>query len=94
MIKDLSLPCLLIRLKRAPDGSAAITCIRADRSRTWQRQTGAHGAAFPSHDLTHYDDTEIERVLSIRSGVLERWAMTRPGQTLELEFTRTSAKRN
>jgi hypothetical protein len=179
VIKDLPLPGLLIRLKRAPDGSAALTCIRADGSKTWQRQTGAQGAVFPAHDLTHYavetalayqhgfygliadgweiagftapyahgpiprearqaeflvgvfdtqrlmgpdwtpaeiraqaaryapasntareplsvsalSETDIERVLSIRAGVLARWATTGPGQTLELEFTRPTTKR-
>jgi hypothetical protein len=167
-------PDLLIRLKRAADGSAALTCVRADGSRTWQRQTGGLGAVFPAHDLTHYavetalaydhgfygliaggwdiadfaapygrgpiprearqvelligvfdtqrlmgpgwtpaevreqgsryapashgardamivpvlSDTDIERVIAVRAGVLDRWAATGPGETLELEFTR------
>jgi hypothetical protein len=169
------MPELLIRLKRAADGSAALTCVRADGSRTWQRQTGALGAAFPAHDLTHYavetalgfrhgfygliaggweitdfaapypqgpipaearevdllvgvfdtqrlmgpgwtpaevreqaaryapasrgvrdpidvpalSDADIGRVLAVRADVLARWAATAPGQSLELEFTRT-----
>jgi hypothetical protein len=172
------LPGLLIRLKRAVDGSAALTCVRADGSRTWQRQTGGRGAVFPAHDLTHYavetalayhhgfygliaggweisdfaapyvrgpipsearqaellvgvfdtqrlmgpgwtpaevreqasryatyghgardpmvvpvlSDADIERVIAVRADVLDRWAVTGPGQTLELEFTRADAR--
>jgi hypothetical protein len=48
------LPDLKIRLKRRADGSAAITCERADGTRTWQRQEGTIGQVFPAHDLTHY----------------------------------------
>ncbi|HEX6815808.1 MAG TPA: hypothetical protein VF102_09065 [Gemmatimonadaceae bacterium] len=48
------MPDLLIRIKRATDGSAALTCVRADGSVTWQRQVGRLGAFFPTHDLTHY----------------------------------------
>jgi hypothetical protein len=47
-------PILKIRLKRRSDGSAALTCERADGSVTWQRQEGSIGMVFPSHDLTHY----------------------------------------
>jgi hypothetical protein len=172
------MPDLLIRLKRAADGSAALTCVRADGSRTWQRQTRGLGAAFPPHDLTHYavetalgyhhgfygliadgweitdfaapyprgpipaearqvelvvgafdtqrlmgpgwtaaevreqaarygpvsrgscepltvpalSDADIGRVLALRADVLDRWAATGPGQTLELEFTRANAE--
>ena len=171
------MPDLLIRLKRAPNGSAALTCVRADGSRTWQRQTGGLGAAFPAHDLTHYAvetalgyhhgfygliangweitdfaapyargtipaearqvellvgvfdtqrlmgpgwtpaevreqaaryapvgggretitvptlaDADIARVLALRADVLDRWAATGAGQTLELEFTRANAR--
>lgn len=43
-----------IKLKRAADGSSALTCIRADGSTTWQVQRGSLGLVFPSHDLTHY----------------------------------------
>jgi hypothetical protein len=172
------MPDLLIRLKRAPDGSAALTCVRADGSRTWQRQTGRLGAVFPAHDLTHYavetalgyhhgfygliaggweitdfaapytrgpipaearqveflvgvfdtqrlmgpgwtpaevrdqaaryapvggrahepvpvpvlSDADIGRVLAVRADVLDRWAATETGRTLELEFTRAHAR--
>lgn len=59
------LPDLLIRIKRAPDGSAALTCVRADDSRTWQRQVGGQGAALPAHDLTHY---AVETALGYQQG--------------------------
>ena len=51
---------LTIRIKKKPDGSAALSCQRADGSMTWQRQTGPQGAFFPLHDLTHYAvETEL-----------------------------------
>jgi len=48
------MPDLLIRIKKKTDGSAALTCTRADGSVTWQRQDGQLGRVFPLHDLTHY----------------------------------------
>jgi hypothetical protein len=59
------MPDLLIRIKRATDGSAALTCVRADGSVTWQRQMGRLGAFFPTHDLTHY---AVETTLGYRQG--------------------------
>ncbi|HTL94397.1 MAG TPA: hypothetical protein VL157_02570 [Gemmatimonadaceae bacterium] len=56
---------LLIRIKRATDGSAALTCVRPDGSVTWQRQQGRLGAFFPTHDLTHY---AVETTLGYRQG--------------------------
>lgn len=65
---------LTIRLTRHPDGGATLTCVRADGSRTWQRQRGANAAFFPRHDLTHY---AVETVLGYRRGfyglVAEGW---------------------
>lgn len=65
---------LTIRLKHASDGSAVLTCIRADGSVTWQRQTGSVGAVFPHHDLTH---VAVESVLGISRGfyglIAEGW---------------------
>lgn len=51
---------LKIRIKKNADGTAALTCTRADGTVTWQKQHGAHGAFFPRHDLTHY---AVETVL-------------------------------
>ncbi|HEY7893442.1 MAG TPA: hypothetical protein VIC24_00940 [Gemmatimonadaceae bacterium] len=59
------MPDLAIRIKRAADGSAALTCVRADGSVTWQRQTGPLGTFFPTHDLTHY---AVETTLGYRRG--------------------------
>ncbi len=59
------MPELLIRIKRGADGSAALTCVRADGSRTWQKQPGALGSVFPAHDLTHY---VVESTLGYRHG--------------------------
>jgi hypothetical protein len=56
---------LTIRLKRHPDGSASLSCVRSDGSTTWQRQRGSHGAVFPPHDLTHY---AVETTLGYRHG--------------------------
>jgi len=48
------MPDLTIRIKKKTDGSAALSCTRADGSVTWQRQDGQLGRFFPLHDLTHY----------------------------------------
>src|SRR5215213_5602313 len=60
----LRMPDLLIRIKKKTDGSAALSCIRADGSTTWQRQDGQQGRFFPLHDLTHYS---VETVLGFHS---------------------------
>jgi hypothetical protein len=68
------MPDLIIRIRKNPDGSAVLTCERADGSVTWQRQTGVRGRFFPIHDLTHY---AVETVLGHRRGfyglVAEGW---------------------
>ena len=56
---------ITIRIKKNADGSAVLTCTRADGSVTWQRQLGPHGAFFPRHDLTHY---AVETVLAYAHG--------------------------
>jgi hypothetical protein len=56
------MPELVIRIKKKTDGSAALSCTRADGSVTWQRQDGQLGRFFPLHDLTHY---AVERVLDL-----------------------------
>jgi len=38
---------LVIRIKKKTDGSAALSCRRADGSVTWQRQEGQQGRFFP-----------------------------------------------
>jgi hypothetical protein len=48
------MPDLTIRIKKKTDGSAALSCTRADGTVTWQRQDGQLGRFFPLHDLTHY----------------------------------------
>lgn len=68
---------LVIRMKKKPDGSAALSCRRADGSVTWQRQDGGQGRFFPLHDLTHY---AVETVLGCRRGffglVMDGWDLT------------------
>lgn len=59
------MPDLAIRIKRATDGSATLTCVRPDGSVTWQRQRGPLGTFFPTHDLTHY---AVETTLGYRQG--------------------------
>jgi hypothetical protein len=65
---------LLIRIKKIRGGSAALSCVRADGSTTWQRQEGSHARFFPYHDLTHY---AVETTLGHRRGfyglVAEGW---------------------
>jgi hypothetical protein len=56
------MPDLLIRIKKKTDGAAALSCIRADGTTTWQRQDGQLGRFFPLHDLTHY---AVESVLAL-----------------------------
>lgn len=55
---------LTIRIKKNTDGTAALSCTRADGTVTWQRQQGAQGLFFPRHDLTHF---AVETVLEYRS---------------------------
>src|SRR3954470_14675542 len=72
------MPDLVIRIKKKNDGSAALSCTRADGSVTWQQQNGAQGQFFPLHDLTHY---AVESVLGFRRafyGLLaEGWDISR-----------------
>jgi hypothetical protein len=56
---------LTIRFKRHPDGSASLTCLRANGTATWQRQNGSLGLVFPPHDLTHY---AVETTLGYGNG--------------------------
>lgn len=71
------MPDLLIRIKKKSDGSAALSCVRSDRSVTWQRQDGQLGAFFPFHDLTHF---AVETTLGFRRAfyglVSEGWNIT------------------
>ncbi len=71
------MPDLLIRIKKKTDGSAALSCRRADGSVTWQRQEGRQGRFFPLHDLTHY---AVETVLGHQRGfyglLAEGWDMS------------------
>ena len=71
------MPELLIRIKKKSDGAAALSCLRADGTVTWQRQDGAQGRFFPVHDLTHY---AVETVLQHRRGffglVADGWDLT------------------
>jgi hypothetical protein len=68
---------LVIRFKKTTDGSAALSCRRADGSVTWQRQEGQQGRFFPLHDLTHY---AVETVLGHLQGfyglLAEGWDLT------------------
>lgn len=67
---------LTIRIKKKTDGSAALSCTRADGSVTWQRQDGAQGSFFPLHDLTHY---AAETVLGTSRGF---WGLVATGWNL------------
>ena len=61
----MSTPRLTVRIKKNTDGSAALSCTRADGTVTWQRQQGAQGRFFPRHDLTHF---VVESVLEHDKG--------------------------
>ena len=67
----------MIHIKKKTDGSAALSCRRADGSVTWQRQDGQQGRFFPLHDLTHY---AVETVLHHSRGfyglVADGWDLT------------------
>ena len=71
------MPELLVRIKKKTDGNAALSCLRADGSVTWQRQEGSLGAFFPLHDLTHF---AVETVLGFRRAfyglVADGWDLT------------------
>jgi hypothetical protein len=71
------MPELIIRIKKNRDGTAALSCTRADGSTTWQKQQGQQARFFPRHDLTHY---AVETVLAFRRGfyglVAEGWDMS------------------
>lgn len=58
-------PELEITFRARGDGDVVMECVRADGTRTWQRQKGARAAFFPFHDLTHY---AVETVLGAREG--------------------------
>jgi hypothetical protein len=71
------MPRLTIRIKKNRDGTAALSCTRADGTVTWQRQEGGQALFFPRHDLTHY---AVETVLGHRRGfyglVAEAWDLS------------------
>src|SRR5678815_4949541 len=68
---------LTIRIKKNRDGTAALSCTRADGTVTWQKQNGQQARFFPRHDLTHY---AVETVLGHRKGfyglVADGWNLT------------------
>jgi len=68
---------MAIRIKKGADGSASLSCVRADGTTTWQRQQGQQASFFPRHDLTHY---AVETVLGRRDGfyglVAAGWDLT------------------
>ena len=72
------MPNLTLRLKKNREGTAALSCTRADGSVTWRRQPQArHAQFFTRHDLTHY---AVETVLGHRRGfyglIAEGWDFT------------------
>ncbi len=70
----MALARLVIQIKKKTDGSAALSCRRADGSVTWQRQDGPQGRFFPLHDLTHYAvETELGHRRGFYGLVAEGW---------------------
>lgn len=67
---------ITVRIKKTADGAAALSCVRADGSVTWQKQLGPPGQFFPYHDLTHF---AVEVVLPIKGFyrvVADGWDLT------------------
>lgn len=54
---------LTLQFKKRSDGGAALTLVRADGSRTWQRQEPRHASFFAGHDLAHL---AVESELGLR----------------------------
>jgi hypothetical protein len=51
---------VLLQFTKQMDGGALLRCVRADGSKTWQKQRGDRAAFFPLHDLTHFAvETEL-----------------------------------
>lgn len=66
---------LVIRIRKNPDGTAAVSCIRSDGSATWQRHRGAQAGFFPLHDLTHGTRCtagELNEQLALSARALDR----------------------
>lgn len=77
------MPELTIRIKKKNDGSAALSCERADGSVTWQRQDGHLGRFFPLHDLTHYAvETELGFDQAFYGLVASGWDISQFGDEL------------
>jgi hypothetical protein len=55
---------LVIRITKRPDGGGLLECVRADGSKTWQKQ-GRHAGYFALHDLMHF---AVESTLGFRQG--------------------------
>ena len=71
------MPALTVRIKRHPDGSSSLTCVRSDRTTTWQRQQGGYALVFPSHDLTHYAvETSLGYARGFYGLIAEGWDLT------------------
>jgi hypothetical protein len=64
-LRRMTRPELEITFRARGDGDVVMECVRADGTRTWQRQKGPRAAFFPFHDLTHY---AVETVLGAREG--------------------------
>lgn len=77
------MPDLTIRIKKKTDGSAALSCERADGTVTWQRQDGHLGRFFPLHDLTHYAvETELGFDSAFYGLVASGWDISQFGDEL------------
>jgi len=69
-------PRLVVRLKKGRDGSATLSCTRADGSVTWQRNDGARARYFPLHDLTHLAvETELGARRAFYGLVADGWEL-------------------
>lgn len=86
------MPDLLIRIKRATDGSAALR-MGHGWSNAELREQGDRFAASVRPErlripLPALSDEDIARIRALRSSVFEQWDAVAPGGTLELAFSR------
>ena len=67
---------LTVRIKKLTEGSAALSCVRADGTVTWQRQEGQQGRFFPLHDLTHLAVETVLPIIGFYRVVADGWDLT------------------
>ena len=65
---------LEIQIKKNGDGTAALSCQRADGSTTWQRHKLGHAEFFVRHDLTHLAvESELSQLVGFYRLIAMGW---------------------